>query len=76
MSVVVARVEMAWEEWKPTFGPVKHLRPYAYVEVSLEVDGEAGRTGASVEVNFTTMDQLRLRAKVARSRDYAADRAW
>jgi hypothetical protein len=71
-----SRDEMAWEEWKPTLGRAKHLRPDAYMEVSLEVDGEIGRAGAFVEVDFATMDQTRLRAKVARHRDYAADRAW
>jgi hypothetical protein len=70
------RDETAWEEWKPTLGRAQHLRPDAYVEVSLEVDGETGRAGAFVEVDFATMDQPRLRAKVARHRDYAADRAW
>jgi hypothetical protein len=70
------RDEMAWEEWKPTLGRVQHLRPDAYVEVSLEVDGEAGRSGAFIEVDFATMDQPRLRAKVARHRDYCSDRAW
>lgn len=70
------RDELAWEEWLPTLGRAKHLRPDAYLEVSLEVDGEVGRAGAFVEVDFATMDQPRLRAKVARHRDYAADRAW
>jgi hypothetical protein len=70
------RDELAWEEWSPTLGRAKHLRPDAYVEVSLEVDGEVGRAGAFVEVDFATMDQPRLRAKVARHRDYASDRAW
>jgi len=70
------RDELAWEDWQPTLGRTKHLRPDAYVEVSLEVDGEAGRAGAFVEVDFATMDQPRLRAKVARHRDYASDRAW
>lgn len=70
------RDEMAWEEWSPTLGRPKHLRPDAYVEVSLDVDGEVGRAGAFVEVDFATMDQPRLRAKVARHRDYASDRAW
>ena len=70
------RDELAWEEWSPTLGRAKHLRPDAYVEVSLEVDGEVGRAGAFVEVDFATMDQPRLRAKVARHREYASDRAW
>lgn len=70
------RDELAWEEWSPTLGRAKHLRPDAYVEVSLEVDDEVGRAGAFVEVDFATMDQPRLRAKVARYRDYASDRTW
>ncbi|MDA8379478.1 MAG: replication-relaxation family protein [Actinomycetota bacterium] len=70
------RDELAWEEWSPNLGRAKHLRPDAYVEVSLEVDGEVGRAGVFVEVDFATMDQPRLRAKVARHRDYAADRPW
>lgn len=70
------RDELAWEEWSPSLGRAKHLRPDAYVEVSVEVDGEVGRAGAFVEVDFATMDQPRLRAKVARHRDYAADRPW
>jgi len=70
------RDELAWEEWTPPFSRAKHLRPDAHVEVSLEVDGEAGRAGAFVEVDFATMDQPRLRAKVARHRDYASERAW
>lgn len=70
------RDELAWEEWSPSLGRAKHLRPDAYVEVSLEVDGEVGQAGAFVEVDFATMDQPRLRAKVARHRDYAAERAW
>lgn len=70
------RDELAWEDWKPTLGRTKHLRPDAYVEVSLEVDGEVGRAGAFIEVDFATMDQPRLRAKVARHRDYCSDRAW
>ncbi len=70
------RDELAWEEWTPSFSRVKHLRPDAHVEVSLEVDGEVGRAGTFVEVDFATMDQPRLRAKVARHRDYASDKAW
>lgn len=70
------RDELAWEEWSPSLGRSKHLRPDAYLEVSLEVDGEVGRAGAFVEVDFATMGQPRLRAKVARHRDYASDRAW
>lgn len=70
------RDELAWEEWSPGLGRAKHLRPDAYVEVALEVEGEVGRAGAFVEVDFATMDQPRLRAKVARHRDYAADQPW
>jgi hypothetical protein len=70
------RDELAWEEWSPTLGRAKHLRPDAYVEVALEVDGEVGQAGAFVEIDFATMDQPRLGAKVARHRDYATDRAW
>ena len=83
------RDEMAWEEWSPAMGRPKHLRPDAYLEVALEVDGETGRAAAFVEVDgetgraaafvevdFATMDQPRLRAKVARHREYASDRAW
>ena len=69
------RDEVAWEEWSD-FGQRKHLRPDAYVEVALEVDGEGGVAGAFIEVDFATMDQQRLRAKVARHREYASDRAW
>ena len=46
------------------------------MEVTLDVDGEPGRAGAFVEIDFATMDQRRLAAKVARHRDYASDRAW
>ncbi len=70
------RDELAWEEWSPSAGRAKHLRSDAYVEVALEVGGDAGRAGAFVEVDFATMDQPRLRAKVARHRNYASDRAW
>ena len=44
------RDELAWEEWTPSFSRVKHLRPDAHVEVSLEVDGEVGRAGTFVEL--------------------------
>lgn len=70
------RDETAWEEWSTNFAGQKHLRPDAYVEVALDVDGEPGRAGAFIEVDFATMDQKRLRAKVARHRDYVSDRAW
>jgi len=70
------RDETAWEEWSPGLGRAKHLRPDAHMEVTLDVDGEPGRAGAFVEVDFATMDQRRLAAKVARHRDYTSDRAW
>jgi hypothetical protein len=70
------RDETAWEEWSPSLGRAKHLRPDAHLEVTLDVDGEPGRVGAFVEIDFATMDQRRLAAKVARHRDYASDRAW
>ncbi len=70
------RDETAWEEWSPSLGRAKHLRPDAHMEVTLDVDGEPGRAGAFVEIDFATMDQRRLAAKVARHRDYASDRAW
>ncbi|MHB1488264.1 MAG: replication-relaxation family protein, partial [Acidimicrobiales bacterium] len=70
------RDELAWEEWSPRFGATKHLRPDAHLEVTLEVDGSPGRAGVFIEVDFATMDQRRLRAKVLRHRDYAEDLAW
>jgi hypothetical protein len=70
------RDETAWEEWSPSLGRAKHLRPDAHFEVTLDVDGEPGRAGAFVEIDFATMDQRRLAAKVARHRDYSSDRAW
>jgi heme exporter protein D len=70
------RDEVAWEQWSPPASRAKHLRPDAYLEVTLDVDGQSGRAGAFVEVDFATMDQARLRAKVARHREYAADGTW
>jgi len=70
------RDEIAWEEWSPSLGRAKHLRPDAHFEVTFDVDGEPGRVGAFVEIDFATMDQRRLAAKVARHRDYASDGAW
>lgn len=70
------RDELAWEEWKATIGGVKHLRPDAHLEVSLEVDGASERAGAFIEVDFATMDQKRLSAKVGRHRKYCDDRVW
>ena len=70
------RDETAWEEWSPSLGRAKHLRPDAHFEATLDADGEPGRAGAFIEIDFATMDQRRLAAKVARHRDYASDRAW
>lgn len=70
------RDETAWEEWSPSLGRAKHLRPDAHLEVTVDVDGEPGRAGSFVEIDFATMDQRRLAAKVARHRDYASHRAW
>jgi hypothetical protein len=70
------RDETAWEEWSPSLSRAKHLRPDAHFEVTLDVHGEPGRVGAFAEIDFATMDQRRLAAKVARHRDYASDRAW
>ena len=70
------RDELAWEEWSPPLGATKHLRPNAHLEVTVDVDGSPGRAGAFIEVDFATMDQRRLRAKVLRHRDYTRDRAW
>jgi hypothetical protein len=70
------RDETAWEKWSPSLSRPKHLRPDAHFEVTLDVDGEPARAGAFVEIDFATMDQRRLAAKVARHRDYASDRAW
>jgi len=70
------RDELAWEEWRATIGGVKHLRPDAHLEVSIEVDGASERAGAFIEVDFATMDQKRLAAKVGRHRKYCDDRVW
>lgn len=35
--------ELGWEEWKPTLGRAKHLRPDAYVELALEVARSCAR---------------------------------
>jgi hypothetical protein len=61
---------------------VEHARsqalspPHAYVEIGISVDEAPGIAGAFVEIDFATMDQARLRAKVARHRAYASDGAW
>jgi hypothetical protein len=61
------RDEDAWEDWSGYRGSGR-IRPDAYTEVNLEVDGHDGVAGAFVGVDFATMDQARLRAKVARHR--------
>ena len=70
-----SRDEDAWEDWSNYHGAGR-LRPDAYAEVRLDVDGAEGVTGAFVEVDFATMDQARLRAKVARHRGYCAETVW
>ena len=69
------RDEHAWEDWSGYRGTGR-IRPDAYAEVHLEVDGQDGVAGAFVEVDFATMDQARLRAKVARHRQYCKDTVW
>ena len=66
------RDEDAWEDWTH-YAKAGRIRPDAYAEVQLEVDGQAGRAGAFLEVDFATMDQARLRAKVARHRRYCQE---
>ena len=61
------RDEDAWEDWSPGIGRPSHLRPDAYVEIELHVDGRTAVAPAFVEIDFATMDQARLRAKVART---------
>jgi len=70
-----ARDEECWEDWIH-FGQAGRIRPDAYVELEVVVDGEAGRAGAFVEVDFATMDQTRLRAKAARHRRYVRELVW
>ena len=70
------RDEHSWEEWSSTLGRKHYLRPDAYVEIGISVDDTPGVAGAFVEIDFPTMDQARLRAKVARHRAYASDGAW
>jgi len=70
------RDEHSWEEWSSTGGRKHYLRPDAYVEIGISVDDKPGVAGAFVEIDFATMDQARLRAKVARHRAYASDGAW
>jgi hypothetical protein len=69
------RDEDAWEDWSSYRGTGR-LRPDAYAEMQLSVDGADGVAGAFVEVDFATMDQARLRAKVARHRQYCAETIW
>lgn len=69
------RDEDAWEDWSGHRGTGR-IRPDAYAEVHLDVDGQDGVAGAFVEVDFATMDQARLRAKVARHRSYCTDTIW
>ncbi|MGH9077920.1 MAG: replication-relaxation family protein [Acidimicrobiales bacterium] len=69
------RDEEAWEDWD-RYGKAGRIRPDAYAEVQLAVDGEIGVAGAFMEVDFATMDQARLRAKVARHRRYVKETIW
>ena len=69
------RDEDAWEDWSSYRGAGR-IRPDAYVELHLKVDGQDGAAGAFVEVDFATMDQARLRAKFARHRSYCKDTIW
>ena len=69
------RDEDAWEDWSGYHGPGR-IRPDAYVELRLTVDDTDGAAGAFVEVDFATMDQARLRAKVARHRRYCDETIW
>ena len=69
------RDEDAWEDWDH-YGKAGRIRPDAYAGVQLEVDGKIGTAGAFIEVDFATMDQDRLRAKVARHRRYVAETIW
>ena len=69
------RDEDAWEDWSSYRGTGR-LRPDDYAEMQLSVDGTDGLAGALVEVDFATMDQARLRAKVARQRQYCAETIW
>jgi hypothetical protein len=69
------RDEDAWEDWSGYQGTGR-IRPDAYAEVHLDVDGQDGVAGAFVEVDFAAMDQARLRAKMARHRSYSKDTVW
>jgi hypothetical protein len=69
------RDEDAWEDWVH-YSQAGRIRPDAWAEVQLEVDGHDGAAGAFFEVDLATMDQARLRAKVARHRRYVAETIW
>ncbi len=69
------RDEEAWENWSSYRGTGR-LRPDAYAELGLDVDGADGVAGALLEIDLATMDQARLRAKVARHRRYCAETIW
>lgn len=60
------RDEEAWDDWSDHRG-AGCIRTHAYAELQLTVDGTAGVAGTSIEVDLATVDQTRLRAKVARS---------
>ena len=67
------RDEIAWEEWSPRARPGQAppaRRPHGGHP---RHRWRAARAGAFVEIDFATMDQRRLAAKVARHRDYASD---
>jgi hypothetical protein len=69
------RDEDAWEDWSH-YGQAGRIRPDAYAEMRMSVGDDAGTAGAFFEVDFATMDQARLRAKVARHRRYVAETVW
>ncbi len=69
------RDEGAWEDWSGYRGTGR-IRPDAYAEVHLDIDGHDGVAGAFVEVDFATMDQARLRTKVSRHRSYCKETVW
>jgi hypothetical protein len=69
------RDDDAWEDWSGYLGPGR-VRPDAYVDLRLTVDDTDGVAGTFVEVDFATMDQARLRAKVARHRCSCAETIW
>jgi hypothetical protein len=73
---VVDQLTDTGEEWSSTLGRKHYLRPDAYVGIAISVDDAPGVAGTFVEIDFATMDQARLRAKIARHRAYASDGAW